>query len=305
MNRKILEEKLNNNPYDQKSVERYDLYLNLYDQSAVERSEENYAQAIASYKNIIKIMTLFLNEMKFDDELDIFNLYSYLLWNGYFSINKEYCYSKVGLKKISGYYGMDIMTGKGVCLANSDFLVKVLKEKDLFSMILTVYVSEMEQKYQPNISRNIKQLHSTAITKPKLILKLNTFFLKTLHKLLGNHALVLIEKNGHYYAVDPTNLCVFKVDDYLSGHIFNGNGSIVIKQVPLAIFNSTNQKEIDTIISSYKNVDTSFLTDDYVKAKSEDMLTFCKKNGALFDDLHLEIRDDIKTVDSELKQYRK
>ena len=63
-------------------------------------------------------------ELGLTNSLEISNLFSYLLWNGYFSKTKQNRYQQLGRKNISGLFYADIMDGIGVCLNHAYVLVR-------------------------------------------------------------------------------------------------------------------------------------------------------------------------------------
>lgn len=298
MDKMVLQKKLNELALLTK-CSLHDIFRGVYTEK-LEIEEAKYVQAIRSYKRIIKIITILLDELNFSDELDVFNIYNYLLWNGYLSINHKYMYSNSERTKMSVHLGADIMTGKGKCLQNADLLAQILKEKGLFAMVLPVFFDDApELEYVPSIERDIIQSTESVVTS-----RFNKSISLLSKKIVGNHAIVLIEKNGHYYGIDPTNLLVLKLDDYFALHVLNGTGSAIIKPLSIAILNETDGKEIHSIISSYQNKDSLFLPADYVEEKSEDMLFFCIRNHSLLDGFYSEIRNDIAIVDSELRKIK-
>lgn len=77
--------------------------------------EELYKNSIDSYKQILETYKKLASELKITNSLDLSILYSYLLWNGYFSITHVHNYSLKNSLLLPGM-PFELMSGNGVCL---------------------------------------------------------------------------------------------------------------------------------------------------------------------------------------------
>ena len=93
-------------------------------------------------------------ELGVSNSLQLSNLYTYLLWNGYLSKNKTNIYSEER-KLLEGLFFVDVMDGIGVCLNYADMLKDFLKACDHEAAVLwnlcdarltTDYIVPIEKK---------------------------------------------------------------------------------------------------------------------------------------------------------------
>lgn len=206
-------------------------------QELEKKETEEYKDALLPYKNIVDSTAQLCQELKLNDSMSIFVVFDYLLWNGYFSKSKNYFYTKSGRKNIFNHYGLDIINGKGVCLNKAKMFEELLAVLNYESYLISNRVNKkMTVDYKPNIKRKIKK-------EGQIPMEILTFVLNPITKWVGNHACTLVKKDNVYYVYDPTNLCVFKLDDFLEAHIIGGTGSIDIKPYNIkALYGLDNQR---------------------------------------------------------------
>lgn len=136
-----------------------------------------------------------------------FYLFSYLLWNGYYSSTKKYEYSDINEPTFLSYdYDLDytIFRGKGVCRHNAILLSDILSELNYISKYTGIRLNEHNIKTLTNIKRTIgKHLDHESIDDGK-----------------ENHAVTLVSDKKSSFILDPTILCEFEVlkDAKLIGH---------------------------------------------------------------------------------------
>ena len=92
-----------------------------------------------NYNELLSKMSSLSKELNFQNSLELNILFSYLLWNGYLSKDKEYKFSSNDKKNIPGLFFSDIMDGRGVCLNNTEML------KDF--LVFNGYSSAIVQNY--------------------------------------------------------------------------------------------------------------------------------------------------------------
>jgi hypothetical protein len=243
---------------------------------------KKYPDSIEAYKSIINSTAQLCHELNLKDSMDIFVVFNYLLWNGYFSKDKNYIYTLSERKNLMGYFGTDIINGKGVCLNKSYMLDNILNTMDYKSyMICNKVPKKIIRDYKPNIERRIKK-HG------QIPMKINAFLFSPITNITGNHACTLVEKDDVYYVYDPTNLCVFKLDKFLQAGIIGGTGIIDIKPYSLSWFGNLDNKKITEIVESYKNVENETHPYDIedIKSSFESNLELCRNNTGLFNDFY-------------------
>lgn len=156
--------------------------------------EENYSKILNKFKVLVQ-------ELKLNNSLEISILYTYLMWNGYFSKDNKLFYKTQDRAIIQNNFSYDIMCGGAVCLNFSDMLKDILNECGYSSSILLnrlIKERDLKKDYIPLIERNI--------AKTKFNFNLLSVLVSPLTKKIGNHAFNLIEENGQLYIYDPTNL---------------------------------------------------------------------------------------------------
>lgn len=253
-------------------------------QEMVDDNFQKYHESILAYENIINSTAQLCNELNLKDSMDIFVVFNFLLWNGYFSKNKEYAYKMSGRKNLFGYFGIDIINGQGVCLNKSSMLTEILKAMNYESYMIFNKVNKgLTLDYRPDIERKI-------IKKGQLFIKIGLVLFNPLANVVGNHACTLVKKGDSYYAYDPTNLCVFKLDDFLKANIIGGKGNIDIKPYWLSLSCGLDNRKIVEIIDSFKNAESKIQTHDFIEIKNsfESNIELCMKNISLFNDFYEE-----------------
>ena len=108
----------------------------LHNMYLITEASENYSSAIVCYEDIIDTTADFFIENEVDSPEACFELYTKLLWNGYFSNGMKYEYNITDRNNVNGNYGIRIATGEGDCKNNEDFFCKLLKKLgyDAFQM---------------------------------------------------------------------------------------------------------------------------------------------------------------------------
>lgn len=154
-----------------------------YNQYAMEKAEETYEETIAYYDEMIEQTSQFFKENGVLSPEDCFELYTKLLWNGYFSKNGTYTYSTSEKVDIDGNLGIQIVTGSGVCRNNEDFFCKLMNQLGY-------------QAYQVVCTRSIKNQEIPII-----------------EQILGNHVITIVETEEKNYYFDTTNLCTYEATD--------------------------------------------------------------------------------------------
>jgi len=143
-------------------------------------NQEKYSDIFYHYKQILEKTTNLARELKLTTSLEFSMLYTYLLYSGYFSKDRNLLIQSEGRKFITGLYAVDIMAGKGVCLNFSDMLKDFLNDSGFNSAI----ISSCE---------------------------VNKFLEKHDTKKRATHASNLIIENGKIYIYDSTNMRLLKL----------------------------------------------------------------------------------------------
>lgn len=247
-----------------------------------EENLEKYSDSIMAYNCIINDTVKLCHELNLNDSLSVFAIFDYLLWNGYFSENKNYAYSFYGRTNIFGYFGTDIINGKGVCLNKAAMLDRILKSMNYESFLI---VNKPSKKividYIPSIEREVTK-------QSRLAVNIISLFCNPITNVTGNHACTMVKTDNLYHIYDPTNLCVFKLNKFLEADIIGGNGSIDIKPASLSYFEDLSNKKIVDIVESYNNINSEnqFYSIDQIKSSFETNIELCRNNTKLLNDFY-------------------
>lgn len=240
------------------------------------------------YNHILDKTKILANELKISNSLELSILFSYMLYNGYYSKTKEHKYKLEDRKPIYGFYSYDIFNGNGVCLNYSDMLTDILRFCGYEVAIIANMVHKVEKpEYKMNIDRGMVE--------PKLNTKIFHKILGPISHLIGNHACTLIIDNGRPYIYDPTNLTMF---DCVSNRVANhslGKGEILLKPyLSYAINDSEGLQALRDLAMTLK-YDIPYNKDTFIRTSEKEIDKY-NQNIYLFDCFHDDIKQDINTI---------
>ena len=261
------------------------------------KNREILSTALKSYDSILNKTVELSREFNFDNSLDISNLYSYLLWEGYYSKDRINTYSMTGRNVIFGAFSFDIFSGLGVCLNYSDMHTDLLNKCGYPSCLIINKVDGKNFKkfYIPNISQNKND------TK---LMDIGGVFLSPLINKIGNHAFTLVYENGKFYIYDVTNSTIFKLDGKYDAENIVGTGHSDLN--PMMSFALNFDKErIDTLdkFMVMDETDDLYKRSDFV-TRFENNVEMFKDNERLFEEFREDIKDDVVRIDNEVKKFK-
>lgn len=257
----------------------------------------NYSQQ--NYKNILKKFSTLVNELKLTNSLEISILFTYLMWNGYFSKDQEFNYQIEKRALIDGMYSYDIMNGNGVCLNFSDMLKDILIECGYNSSILLnkiKNIKEMKKFYVPEIERNIVKSNN-------VITKVMPLVFKPIINKVGNHAFNLIEENGKLYIYDATNLLFLELNNTIVANILAGNGDFKLTPYFSYLFNGSKERAALDTLHTIDDFKSPYSRKDYI-ITSENCVELFNKNNDLFKAYYWDIYNDITRVADSVEDYK-
>lgn len=170
-------------------------------------TEKQYDDAISNYEQMVEETAQFLKEKNYTVE-ECFQIYTKLLWEGYFSTNWTYRYQENENQKFTGYYGMQIATGIGDCKNNEDLFYKIMTQLGY-------------------------ETYSIVTIDPTS----NNFW----DWIFGNHVITVIKVDSTYYYLDTTNMCCYQNKGI---HLENGNQEIIIHPIASYLYGEYSVKEI-------------------------------------------------------------
>lgn len=269
-----------------------------------ENSEEDYRkvykESLKSYQNILDNYKKLAKELNIETSLELSHLFSYLLWNGYFSVTKQHSYKLQNRLLLPSMQSFDIINGQGVCLAYSELLNNFLRTCDKESAMLECYVptkkGAIKPIYRPDIERKIE-----SNIKSKIQMKLLAILLGGIVRKTGNHAVTLIRENDKIYVYDPTNLYVLNIKDSQTATIINGEGEFQIK--PISSYIMETNVDPNNIFESlfYDNIKPAYTQNDIYQT-FEKIVELSKDNITLLDDAYNEIHSDLELIQKETKE---
>lgn len=242
------------------------------------------------YDNLIYNSIKLFQKLELNDSFEIFYVFTYLLWNGYFSIDKTYQFSS-DRYLLDKYFGMSIMTGKGVCLNNVEFLDQIYKELDYDSYIIAnKKLKPINNEYNSYINRNIGKQPSYS-KKP----------------ILTNHCCVLVRDNKYDYIYDPTNIICFNLNKKNTADVIIGKGQIKINLFDTKILSSRNYSEISAILKQIllekkdKKIEEEKIV---IETKTDLLRKICIESTLLFEEFYKNNINNIRTISNQLQKKR-
>jgi hypothetical protein len=259
-------------------------------------SNYRYEEVLIYYKSLLKKCNSLAIELKLNNSLEVSNLFTYLLWNGYFSVNRQNKYQIEKRDLILGLYSLDLLNGIGVCLNHSDMLCDLLNQGGYKSAILVNHLDRnIKRSYLPDIKR--------IITKPRIKTRVSSFLLRPISKKFGNHAFNLIREKGKIYIYDSTNLTINEVIDHNTANVIVGNGKIKLNPFFSYVLNPkyTSKRVLDSLYS--KDLSSPYSEEDF-KYSWEKLFDIVETNDSLVADYYEDSRKDILQAVSELKKIK-
>lgn len=259
-----------------------------------EMIREIYKDSVISYNKVLKNYKELANELNLNTSLELSHLFSYMLWNGYYSVSKKHEYKMNDRLMLTGLQSFDVIRGQGVCLAYSELLSNYLNICDKNAAILNCKVptkkGEIEQDYTPSINRNMKNDTYNTLFLKGLIPMLNFLTNKA-----GNHAVTLVEDDEKLYLYDVTNLFALNLIDESKASIINGKGEFDIKPLftSLIIPNADPNLLLNRVINNKlgKRLDRN----DYIY-NFEKVISLVSENIKVLDDAYDNIHSELEFI---------
>lgn len=129
-----------------------------------------------------------------------FYVFCYLLWNGYFSINKKYVYNNNVRSCCYDFFMIEKFTlflGRGCCRHNSTLLYDILRYNENYRSRREIHIHLCDK----TIIKNITYIKSETEMEDSL-----EVIRKKENLGASNHVVVYINDNGQSFILDPTNL---------------------------------------------------------------------------------------------------
>lgn len=262
--------------------------------------KEIYKESLIHYNKILENYKKLAQDLRLNASLDLSHLFTYMLWNGYFSVTKEHFYKLQERLLLPGMYSFDVIKGRGVCLAYAELLHNYLSICGKYSSILTCKVptekNAVSCDYRPKIERHTKNSASSKISST-----LMTFFLGGLINKLGNHAITLIEENENLYCYDPTNLYALNIQSSLTASIINGKGEFQIKPLMTVITNPHSDPNHLYEKLLLGNIKPALTRKEFIFS-FENIIELINNNINLLNDAYDNIHSDLEYINKQTEE---
>ena len=266
-----------------------------------QKSREIYKESLISYDKVLKNYSDLSRKLNINSSLELSHLFTYMLWNGYYSVTKKHTYKMQDRLLIPGLFSFDAIKGQGVCLAYASLLHDYLTVCDKKSSVLECKVptkkNSISFNYHPEIERNSKNNLSSRIS--NIIF---SPFIKIVTNKVGNHAVTLIEENEKLFIYDPTNLYVLNITNSDIATIINGKGDFELKPFSTLIFTS----DIDSIEVLEKLIFNS-ITQSFNRKEViftyENIMELIQENIKLLDDAYDNIHCELEFIEKQTNEF--
>ena len=289
-------------------IEKMKKFYRKYDETTLKFYKEIFAKQkreivnqpyYESYQNIINSTARLIREMGSKDPITASVIFEYLLWNGYFSQDKQLVYCVSGRINNMTITGADIMRGKSVCLNNADMLTRVLQSMGMEAYIMgcgTFPKKDTKREFKVNIERNmIKE-------KEGLLKRLIGF---PLTRIIGNHAVTLVKSGETYYVSDPTSLAFASITDFLKARYIGINLDMKLKPwLLLAVGEGDKKENLDSMVKAFLLSDRKPIPSTNIKELYDNLIPLLDESKPLLNDFHAENRRDIDTVSKTLTKVK-
>lgn len=265
-----------------------------FNQRYIDRKTHIYDSMSLSYSNIVLKTVKLFKELGLSNVMDVSIIYEYLLWNGYFSIDKSFKYSLNKRRNITSLFGADIMNGYGACLNINSMLVKILVKLGYQSHLIGMSLPNLDYtfSYLPNIKRSVDT--DLFVSKSS----------KNEQKLIplderANHGVCIVKENGSYKYVDAHNLLFANNIDILKARYLGLNKEIDIDVIPYVTLldECLQYSDFESLfLDIFNNINTFNMRLDEIKKVYEYVLRLCENRICLFNDFYDEIKSDIDNV---------
>lgn len=257
-----------------------------------------YKEALNEYKILLQKTTFLANELNLKNSLEFSNLFTYLLWNGYFSKNKYLEYNMNNKNIIEGLEAFDIINGKGVCLNFSSMLKDFLNISGFQSVtLINNFDKNAKTNYIPKAKKNV--------AKNKVNTKTFNMLTTPLSNKIGNHVFNLILENNKFYIYDSTNFLLLELKNVNTAKVINGRGRFVLKPYYSYYLNCfDNENKILNQFNHTNDFNSPYNRGDYIYTW-EKCIELFKANEYLFRDYYISSKKNIDAISKYLSLQKK
>ena len=274
------------------------IFLQYY-YNIMNKCNTEYKKSLVAYQKILNNYKKLAEELKINDTLELSHLFTYMLWNGYYSINKEYYYDDNSRLMLPSMYSFDIIKGGGVCLANAELLSNYLNVCQKESTLLLCKVPNKKNSIKINYYPNVKIQYKNKKLK-NILISFASLPLKPISNFLSNHAVTLIKDNKSYYVYDPNNLVVLNILNENKASIINGTGIYDLKPITTLALNpkAINNQLLEQI--AFNNISQVYSRKEIIFS-FEKIIDVLNDNIKLLDDAYENIHSQLEIINNEIE----
>jgi len=294
---------------------------------------EEKKQVLKLYKEFIIRYGKLNQTFGYEDPVQIYTMFTYLLRKGFLSKNKEYAFAKNKVVDEIPLLGSNVLMGQGVCRHTSFMLNDILKESDLPSAIMCV----KNKLLSSIVDVSFEKSDSSSFSKEQLYNLINehvsdyetilgfyhevddlisqntptkiTFDIKLSFEendnLKPDHVINLAIKDNKSYFLDPTNFRMYRIDYLDKARLYDiHHNQIYISETSMNQYfnNKAAMKTIDkgltlTNISREEEVEKAIMTLDDCYQNVDVFAHFYHDNFHLYDEVAVRL--------NKIRKYRK
>lgn len=188
---------------------------------------EQYTKEIAEisnlYNELIDNYVKFNKEFNLEHPIEIYQLYNYMLHNGYLSKNGKFKFGESDVKDIWSLLGVNVVTGKAVCRNIANMLNDTYNKMNINAYTYSCYldsnailfdtlkfnISTLEIMLENTSDNNErKEIENLILAQKKLLRNYKPPLIKN-----ANHLINIASKDGICYITDSTNQTILKKED--------------------------------------------------------------------------------------------
>lgn len=264
-------------------------------------NKNKYSEIISIYEKLLKQMSILAKELNLNNSLELSNLYSYLLWNGYLSKNKRNEYCSKNRKFINGLHFADIMDGIGVCLNHSDMLKDFLNICGYNSAMLNSYCSNYEV-VEYSLKYKIVGLDDNIVLTNQITNETKNLLEK---KRISNHVFNLIEDNGKLYIYDSTDVVPHIIVNQQYSELLVGKGISKLFPYESYMHNASEKEDelIDRLLTT-KDYTSPYSKDEFICISNKN-IDIIRRNLQLIEDFYIEAKPNILHISEETDKIKR
>ncbi len=277
------------------------------------------------YNEFIKRYNKLNKEFDFNNPVQVFTMYTYLLNKGYFSKDKSFEFSKANARDIEPIMGANVMTGTAVCRHTSVMLADVLNDYGInagqigaytrdFVININTHVEDgwtkeecmnwirkhivdddVYAKLTMAINILYDQMHTSVTLEAKKSEEKNV-----LKRVFGNHAITFAYDDKNDYFFDPTNDRIYRAKE--DGNLADYDTELSTRGIASILLSSGKSHFI--MKQRMKNGSTSIPQEEEEKMIIETK-TLCENNMDVFDQFYGENKELIEDVGTRVLSLKK